>query len=79
MSGSVVEIGRPKSCLCEKFEVKDLGDLVYCLGIEFDRTGNYPAISQRGYIDDLLEKFEISYCNPVSTCGKLPQSISQLF
>ena len=67
MSGSEVEIERLKSCLCQKFEVKDLGDFQYCLGVEFDRTGNYLAISQRGYIDDLLEKFDMSHCNPVST------------
>ena len=63
MSGSEVEIERLKSCLCQKFEVKDLGDFQYCLGVEFDRTGNYLTISQRGYIDDLLEKFDMSHCN----------------
>ena len=67
MSASEIEIERLKSCLCQKFEVKDSGYLQYCIGIEFERTDNYLAISQRGYTDDLLEKFGMSHYNQVST------------
>ena len=45
----------------------DLGLLHYYLGIEVDQNPKYIFISQKKYIDDLLNKFRMLDCNSVST------------
>ncbi|BES90199.1 Hydra magnipapillata [Nesidiocoris tenuis] len=60
----IVEI---KKKLNEKFKTKDLGILNYCLGIEFECKEDYIKLSQKKYISDLLTKFKMENCKPVST------------
>lgn len=53
--------------LSREFEVRSLGPAGYCLGLEFSRGGDEISIRQKGYICDILERFGMSDCKPVST------------
>ena len=60
------EIGRVKSQLVASFEMKDLGDLHYFLGIEVIHTPEGILISQHHYALHML-KFGMANCKPIST------------
>ena len=47
--------------------MKDLGDLHYFLGIEVIRTPDGILLSQRHYVLNMLYKFGMMECRPVST------------
>ena len=53
--------------LAASFDMKDLGELHYFLGIEVIRTPEGIFISQRHYVPSMLFKFGMAYCKPVST------------
>ena len=57
-----------KSKLHEDFEMTDLGAASHYLGIEIHRQENGIFIHQQGYIQKLLQKFNLEKCNSV----KLP-------
>lgn len=54
-----------KSMLFNNFEMKDLGEASYVLGIEImrDRRRNLLGLSQRAYIDRVLKKFNMENCS----------------
>jgi len=53
--------------LLQDFNIKNLGEARYCLGIEITRRNNKITISQSGYIRELLSRFGMNDCNPVHT------------
>ena len=57
-----------KDALNKRFEMKDLGKLKFCLGIEIvwndDGSCN---LRQKQYLLDVLERFKMTDCKPVST------------
>jgi hypothetical protein len=61
------EIGRLKVNLAKEFEVKDLGQLRYFLGIEVSRSAKGIYLSQRKYILDLLSETGMTGCRPAYT------------
>ena len=61
------EIMSLKEKLFEEFEMKDLGELRYFLGIEVLRTEDGIFISQRKYILDLLAETGMADCKPAET------------
>ena len=61
------EIDRVKLQLVASFDMKDLGDLHYFLGIEVIRTPEGILISQRHYVLSMLFKFGMANCKSVST------------
>ena len=63
----VDEIARIKVALGKEFEVKDLGDLKYFLGMEVARSKKGIYVSQRKYIVDLLEETGMLGCSPELT------------
>jgi hypothetical protein len=56
-----------KKELKKGFEMIEMGHLHYNLGIEVTRNPRYIFISQRKYIGELLNKFGMVDCNPLST------------
>ena len=57
-----------KHAFSESFEMKDLGIAKYCLGIEFSRDEESRVfLKQRNYIENVLERFGMKDCKPVST------------
>ena len=57
-----------KQNLCDRFEMKDLGRLHYCLGIEIVwRDDGTCMFNQSKYIENVLERYNMKDCKPVST------------
>jgi transposase InsO family protein len=61
------KIAEISKVLSSKFEIKDLGDASFCLGVEFGRVDGRVTLHQRGYIKDMLARFGMSECKPVAT------------
>lgn len=66
-SPKLKKISEIKKKLTESFEMRDLGTLHYCLGIEFEHKDGEIFVSQRKYTEDLLKKFGMMECNPTVT------------
>lgn len=63
----VEEITQLKDNLFKEFEMKELGNLKYFLGIEVLRSKRGIFVSQRKYILDLLAKTGLFDCKPAET------------
>ena len=71
-----------KKSLSRRFEMEDLGDAKYCLGmlIERDRDNKKLFISQKSYLENILKKFGMFESKPVATpmeVGKVFQKLSE--
>jgi Reverse transcriptase (RNA-dependent DNA polymerase) len=62
-----VEMKRLKANLAKEFEMKDLGELCYFLGIEVVRSKKGVVLSQYKYVLDLLHDTGMLGCRPVNT------------
>ena len=56
-----------KGKLSREFEIKDLGELLYFLGMEFGRSRKGIIISQKKYVLDLLKGTGMSGCRLADT------------
>ena len=58
-----------KAKLCEKYKMKDLGELHWCLGMRVtrDRTKRTITLDQEKYIGDVLKRFNMLDCKPMLT------------
>ena len=63
----IVEMARVKEKLASDFEIKDLGSLIYFLGMEVARSKKVIVVSQQKYILDLLKETGMSGCRPADT------------
>jgi hypothetical protein len=76
-SKEIKEIERVKKFLSQEFEMKDLGQLTYFLGIKVMRDCNKGTISlgQPKYIGEILKSFNMENCKlvvtPLETSSKL--------
>jgi hypothetical protein len=61
------EVERLKENLRKEFEIKDLGQLRYFLGIEVVRSSRGIMLSQRKYVLDLLDETGMLRCRPTTT------------
>jgi hypothetical protein len=61
------EINNLKENLAKIFQMKDMGQIKYCLGIEFNVKKNKVTMSQKKYVDDLLKRFGMENSKEVST------------
>ena len=61
------EVERLKKVLATAFEVKDLGQMWYFLGMEVARSRKGISISQRKYVLDLLTETGMLGCKPSDT------------
>ena len=43
--------------LAEEFNIKDLGQASYCLGIEFSQGDGEIGLNQQGYVKELFRRF----------------------
>ena len=68
-SNSKSMLCREKKALQQRFEMKDLGEVHYCLGIqvERDRDNRQMKLHQAQYLSNLLEKFGMQDCKPAAT------------
>jgi len=60
----IEEFGR---YISRRFDVVDLRDISYCLGMQFTRENDSFSIKQTGYIRDILGRFEMADLKPIST------------
>ena len=58
-----------KAELSKRFEMKDLGEVHFCLGIQVIRNREQRTIriSQTKYIEDILKRFGMLECKPIGT------------
>ena len=65
----IKELEELKEHLKERFDMKDLSDAHYCLGIQIlrDRSKKQVRINQSKYIEDILNRFKMQDCNPILT------------
>ncbi|KAF5467582.1 hypothetical protein F2P56_011820 [Juglans regia] len=61
------ELERLKKILAKEFEIKDLGNLKYFLGMEFARSKKGIFVSQRKYVLDLLGEIGFLGCKAAET------------
>lgn len=54
-----------KSSMMSEFDMTDLGNMRYFLGIEVVQSSSGIFISQKRYAQEVLERFQMSNCNPV--------------
>ena len=56
-----------KKAMMKEYEMTDLGLMRYFLGIQVQQSNGEIFISQEKYLEDLLKKFRMSNCKPVTT------------
>jgi len=56
-----------KEVMKKEFEMTDLGLMKYFLGLEVIQGKDGIFVSQERYVEDVLKKFKMTSCNPVST------------
>ncbi|XP_019433889.1 PREDICTED: uncharacterized protein LOC109340623 [Lupinus angustifolius] len=66
-SGGSIDISTFKQQMQSEFEMSDLGELAYFLGIEFKKTKLGIFMHQSKYTSDVLKMFQIRDCNPTTT------------
>ena len=52
------EVKRIKQQFTEHFEMKDMGELNYYLGMKITRTSDFIKLDQAGYVREILEKYK---------------------
>ena len=70
---------KTKQMLCNHFDMKDLGEISFVLGIKIvqDRTNHVLQLSQRAYIDRILKRFDMHSCSPGSVSVMKGEKLSK--
>ena len=68
-----------KEWLSSNFEMKDIGEADYILGVKIfrDRSRKILGLSQQTYVKKVLERFQMSDCKPIDTPIAKNESLSQ--
>ena len=68
-SNDIAMLTAEKTKLKERFEMEELGEIHHCLGmsIKRDRNAKVLMISQKTYLENVLKRFGMQDCKPVST------------
>ena len=68
-SNDIEMLNAEKARLNEQFDMEDLGEIHYCLGmsVKRDRAAKITTINQKVYLENVLKRFGMSDCKPVST------------
>jgi hypothetical protein len=69
LSNTKAKLDWLKKELEREFEMSDLGELYYCLGVEFTRNQESKTITlnQGKYIEEMLKQFHMEDCKPIAT------------
>lgn len=73
-SNSKIELNKLKEKLTKNFEMQDMGELKQFLGIHIRKTEDGMYLSQKDYIQSLLEKFRMQDCNG----SKIPMNMNKM-
>lgn len=57
-------------------KMKEIGEAMECIGIHISRTNDSIALSQKRYIEQLVERFEMHGCKAVKTPGDPNEKLS---
>ena len=66
-----------KRAMMKEYEMIDLGLMKYFLGIQVRQSKSEVFICQEKYIEDLLKKFHMAACKPVSTPVSSKEKLQQ--
>lgn len=66
ISAKLEEIAALKIKMKVEFEMTDLGELTYFLGLKFVRTKRGFVMHQKKYVNEVLCKFNMQACNPAT-------------
>ena len=69
VSNDVEMLNKEKDSLCKEFEMVDLGEIHFVLGmsVKRDRANKVLFINQEKYLESVLNRFGMQDCKPVST------------
>ena len=69
VSNNIIMLNAEKAALCERFDMVDNGEVHYILGmlIKRNRKDKVLSISQPSYLNNMLVRFRMEDCKPVST------------
>ena len=68
---SLEGIKNEKGLLRNEFDMKDMGELRYFLGIKMIHTPEGIWLSQRQYVLDMMSKYGMADCKPISSAIRL--------
>lgn len=72
------KLAEVKTTLSRKFDIKDLGELNYFLGMKVEqRENNSVWIGQPAYTRNLLQMFGMQDCKPVGTPANIGSKLSK--
>lgn len=70
-------MNKVKDILMSKYEIKDLGRVSYLLGIKIEYKDECMELSQRVYIDKLLNEYNMNECKCVKTPIEVGMQLSE--
>lgn len=56
--GNIEAVNETIQILANRFKIRDLGDLTYCIGIQISQKKDYTFIHQTAYADAIITRFE---------------------
>jgi len=62
IAGTSNEINIAKESIKQKFNIKDIGDIEFVIGIKFNKITDGYILHQSRYINDILNKFNTNSC-----------------
>ena len=85
LASSMTKMLEVKAMLKKEYEMSDLGELHYCLGVEFkrNRAARTITMNQHKYLEEVLKRFNMEECKaigtPLDTHEKLPKLTNEEF
>ena len=77
MGNNIAMFGSFKKSMMAKFEMFDLGIMHYFLGIEVMQYSTRIFISQKKYVQEILDKFQMKDCNLVNTPSEFGMKLNK--
>ncbi|XP_031277700.1 uncharacterized protein LOC116136136 [Pistacia vera] len=67
MGSSSIQLEKFKMAMHNEFEMTDLGEMSYFLGMEIHQSQHGIFVSQKKFANEILHKFDMDRCKPVDT------------